>query len=145
LGTAEFVLNILGTRLRGWWVGVNDLAKEGSYCDVSGNPVSYLNWFPGNLDPNDEKLRCGRIAVAGFSSNKGSEVYNAQPSVNPIPSQDCVELNRVITAPDQRKHDVGQFYWNDAYCSDAKKYICRIKRRMITVYGLNKLTISFTS
>jgi hypothetical protein len=116
---------------------VNDLAKEGSYCDVSGDPVSYFDWFPGKLDPNDESLRCGYvIAVPGFTSGGGSEPYNAQPTVNPIPSQDCVELRRVFTAADQKKYDVGQFYWNDAYCSNSRNYICRIKRRMTRIYDV---------
>jgi hypothetical protein len=40
-----------GNQQRLLWIGLNDSAVEGTFQWVSGDPVSYLNWAPG--EPND--------------------------------------------------------------------------------------------
>ncbi|MFO0873648.1 MAG: lectin-like protein [Phycisphaerales bacterium] len=32
------------------WIGLNDSAQEGNFVWVSGQPVTFLNWFPGQPD-----------------------------------------------------------------------------------------------
>ena len=49
-----FVYSTFGTfggTSRNLWIGLNDVAVEGVYTWVSGQPLSYTNWFPG--EPNN--------------------------------------------------------------------------------------------
>lgn len=50
------------------WIGFNDMATEGSFAWVSGDPVTYTNWRSG--DPNDAGGNCstaGAIGQADFT------------------------------------------------------------------------------
>lgn len=35
---------------RSLWIGLNDISQEGNFTWVSGETVSYTNWFPGQPD-----------------------------------------------------------------------------------------------
>lgn len=47
----QSTFSLYGGVRRDLWIGLNDLADNGNYTWVSGEPVNFLNWTPDN--PND--------------------------------------------------------------------------------------------
>lgn len=66
----EWVFSTFGTyggQDRLFWIGLNDLAEEGTFVWSSGAPVTFTNWYPG--EPNDElgeEDRTTMVPDAGF-------------------------------------------------------------------------------
>ncbi len=49
-----------GTEYRSFWIGLNDFAQEGQFEWVSGEPVDYINWSPGqpdNVPPGEDAVQ----------------------------------------------------------------------------------------
>ena len=46
-----FTRSGIGTNSNTYWIGLNDAASEGTFAWVSGEPVTYTNWAPG--EPNN--------------------------------------------------------------------------------------------
>jgi hypothetical protein len=57
----NFVFNTANTISNDkWWIGLNDIAQEGTFVWENGSPVTYTNWAPG--EPNDSGSEdCGQI------------------------------------------------------------------------------------
>lgn len=60
--------------LDGWWIGVNDVAAEGTYTDPSGAPLDYTPWAIGR--PNggpDQNCVVSDPSLDGFWNDKACE------------------------------------------------------------------------
>lgn len=65
--TVESTLGLTGYR---YWMGFNDIQKEGTWVWVTGEPVTYTNWAPGepNNWANDEDCATGnRDSTPGWN------------------------------------------------------------------------------
>jgi hypothetical protein len=45
------------------WIGLNDLLVEGTFVWVTGEPVAYTNWSPGEPSNNSGVQHCVRMAA----------------------------------------------------------------------------------
>lgn len=62
-----------------WWMGLNDLQKEGRYVWVAGTPLSYVNW--GNGEPNNQGNEdCGELNRFGPDGG-----WNDEPCDSALP------------------------------------------------------------
>lgn len=57
-----------------WWIGLNDIHREGSFEWASGSPVHYTHWEPG--EPNDAG---GNEDCAQINRYHPSEGWNDEP------------------------------------------------------------------
>ncbi|MBI5048893.1 MAG: hypothetical protein HZB54_08095, partial [Deltaproteobacteria bacterium] len=55
-----------------YWIGLNDIASEGTFVWVSGEPVTYTNWLPG--EPNNRGPYGAENAVEMVSGGKWNDV-----------------------------------------------------------------------
>lgn len=81
-----------------FWIGLNDLAVEGQFEWVSGEPVSYQNWFPGEPNgavsgPDHDYAYVGR-----FDNGQWNDELNTFDS--PVPRGVVeIDLPEIISGP----------------------------------------------
>ena len=59
-----------------FWMGLNDLDANGTWTWISGEPVTYLNWAPG--EPNFSNEKVGNL-LPTYAANTG--MWNNAPDV----------------------------------------------------------------
>jgi hypothetical protein len=89
------------------WIGLNDIAQEGSYVWSSGAPVGYTNWYPGepnNLNNEDFVLMYTFVSGAGWNDGGISTtagpypfygVAEVAPNAAPVPEPSSLTLSLI--------------------------------------------------
>lgn len=58
----EVVAGAFAVQGNSWWIGLDDLADEGSFVWTDGSPVDFESWAPGEPNDYDQVEDCGHIA-----------------------------------------------------------------------------------
>merc|ERR1712179_44320 len=72
--------------LTAYWLGSNDIHREGTFVNPSGQPFTYTNWMEG--EPNDTtKEDC--VAIDSPKDYKWMDPTALTPSTGPSPTMPC--------------------------------------------------------
>jgi hypothetical protein len=90
---------------RSLWIGLTDAGHEGTFTWVSGEPVTYTNWLPGQPDNayGDENYAHMMRTGNGFGHPGGlwndlASPFSPFPQFDPI--HGVVEVNTVAAVPE---------------------------------------------
>jgi Ca2+-binding RTX toxin-like protein len=113
----QFLLNSFAGSGGSFWIGFTDVASEGTFTWVNGDPVTYTNWAPG--EPNNDD---GGEDYGEFIAREGG-VWNDLPE-SPFPQSGIIEVNggSILNNNDTILGSTGNDLINGGFGSDTVDY-----------------------